>query len=336
MIKKYDKDTIELLGKTTYYVALSAVQKCIRRGDPTRAVNFAKVAWRINPYRLWNRLWTILYEDCGRDLPTLLMFYKHRGGGYEFENLIPLIVQMANADKSRESNLLSYWLGGEFLDKDLLHAATVGTIHHRLVEILDEWTRTEFHAYSIWDYGVGNSNLDWTIEVAERSIQFDWEKFGRGSPYFFMQDTCEVSGTFSECGHLTILDNWMPSEAIDCHTMPGKQANRTFIKYHPETDYPGVKYDIPDGLGEWLFWHEGWLYRHSKPYQGLDFFGLFQQMQNIEHLGKAYNLVTEEATASMKRVIEEMHKIRLWTMQNSFKRDFDALKWAYADQWVIV
>lgn len=334
MLQKYDKETVEQIGKTSYYVAISAMQKCVRRGDVTRAVNFAKVGWRMNPHRCFSRLWTILYEDCGRDLPAMLAFFKHRKGGFEFENIVNLIVKLAKATKSRETCLTSYWMKGQHYKKDVI-LQSIGADHAAtLIPLIDAFSAGRYNAYDAWDYGVGNENMDWTIELAERSEKFDWEKFGAASPYWFQAQYLNVPDTIHhEIEGDNYIDGWMPSSAIDCHTRPGKVIDSAFMKHNPASKYPGVEYKIDYGIGSWLFWHDGWKYNRMSKRTDIDIFDIWLDCELVDNFGPARLYFTEQAVESMAKVIEDIQGLRHWVVTKSFKQDFDWLKYCYADQW---
>lgn len=337
-IEKYDKQFKEELGKTAYYVGISALQKCIRRGEAERAVNFAKLCWRMEPHRLFCRLWTILGEDCGRDIPALLAFYKHRGGGFQFEPLVNLVVALANARKSREVCLTAYWLKGDTLRPAILAAAVQGTVHEKLTELIQRWDGPEGQ-FSLWDYGVGDANLDWTIDVAERSGKFDWEKFCPAIPYFTMTDTRELTGkVYDEGGPLTIYDDFLPLEALDIHTRPGKHAINVFAKYRQDWLQ---SFGLPitgQNLGTNVFWMEGWLYRNYCPYRSLDIIGLWDQMEYMQcqsppcYAGE----MKQRTMANMtEHVLPELNKCRAWLIgeDETYRNDLARMKTAYYDQY---
>lgn len=328
-IEKFTKEYVDLLGKTSYYLSISAVQKCVRRGDVTRAVNFAKVAWRLNPHRLFSRLWTILYEDCGRDIPALLAFYKHRGGGFEFENIIPLIVKLAQAKKSRDVNCLSFMIRGHDLNRQLLEDELGNhPIHNKVVKLVDGYQQNEIQAYDIWDFGFGDSNFDWTIELAQRSEKFDWEKFGVGSPYFFMPQTYENNPTYCEEANVgDLYDDWFPLVAVDGHTRPGKICFGTYVRKnnmkHGETN---------DDMDWWMFYAEGWQYSRVMDYS-YPFHKLFDKMCKTPTGRPASDFANPEVIAYYKdKIIPDMNGLRCWLLDKS-KQDMLNFKWAYAEEW---
>ena len=330
-MEKYDTETSNEIGLTCYYVAISAVQKCIRRGDATRAVNFFKVAWRMNSWKAFSRLWTILYEDCGRDADILALFFRHRGGGYDFENLVALVAGMANAKKSRDVNCLSFILRDHDVKPSILEKELKGTKHERLIQLNAEYKREELDAYSIWDFGSGLCSFDWTIELAEKSLKFDWEKFCTGMPYFFMVDMIENGDIIDECGELSedeLFDDWLPLCAIDDHTRPGKICFSTYLKYRKD------KYANRETMGWWMFYHEGWMHNKLQPYS-YDFAGLFDKMVNIPTNISGESFRDPAATKHFREdVVPEMNKLRRWWVTKHGREDFDKLKKAYESEWV--
>jgi len=332
-VVKYSKPENEALGKGAYYLCVSALQKCIRRGDVLRAVNFAKVCWRINQYKLFSRLWTILLEDCGRDVLTLLEFYRYRAGFSTFEPLIPLIVRMCHADKNRDVWAASQIIRGhEKLNQPALEAALVGhPIHCRMIDLHRDWAEKEWYAFSVWDYGVGDANYDWTLELAERSFKWDWSKLGVGLPYFFMVETREAPATNSvaECGGVHLYDGWFPLEALDDHTRQGKICFGTYLKYR------AVHFgECREDMGWWVFCQEGWQYANLRSY-GFNFPGLVFSNWTLPSgalLSSCYQ--PEAAEHWHTAVVPELNQVRTWFLDKTCADEMERIKAAYFDQWI--
>jgi len=330
-LQKYTKEEKEKLGQTVYYVSISALQKCVRRGDKQGALNFAKICWRMEPYRLFSRLFTILYEDCGRDLSALLTFYKYRGGYSNFENIIPLILAMVDAKKSREACLLSYVMRGTG-DQSRLDGYA-GTPFAGMIELCKTWPQRQFLTYDLWDYGVGDCNFDWTIELAERASKWDREMFCIGSPYWFQKGVFEEGRVYDECEPLIKYDGWLPLESLDAHTRPGKVVFGTYLKYRRENLPPCIDLDIEYGFGNYVFWHEGWKYRNYQPHASSGFEQLNYEMNQMPPIGTCLDMLSPERTQVMQElVLPELQKVRVWYCEKVMKDDFTNMKNAYFDQ----
>lgn len=331
-ISKYSKSDKDYLGKGAYYLAVSALQKCVRRGDVLRAVNFGKLCWRIEPYRLFSRLWTILFEDCGRDLPTLLAFYRYRAGFSQFEPLAQLIAMMCRAGKTRDVLAMAELIQGTNLTQSMLTLALQGhPIHSRVLDLNREWYDREWFAYSVWDYGVGDANYDWTLELAERGMKWDWSKFSIGLPYFFMRDTLEYPPTqpVVECGGVHLYRGWFPLEAVDDHTRQGKASFRVYLKYR-EVHFGETLEDF----GDWVFFQEGWKYTNLRPYS-YDFFSLLNSMRTSKSGIVMSNFTEPEVTAHWQRdVLPELNRVRTWFLNKTCCDEMDRIKVAYYDQWI--
>ncbi len=333
MIAAYDKAKKEDLSLNAYYLAISALQKCVRRGDVERAVNFGKICWRMEPYRLFARLWTILYEDCGRDLPALRTFFRYREGYKSFEQIIPLIVAMAKANKSRDSACLSSIIRGATVIPTVFFAE-IGQhpIHKRVLDFYKNWPDGEWSLYDPWDYGVGETNYDWTIELAERSTKWSREGFGVGSPYFFMRDTYRTEPTVNEVpGIGELYEDWFPMVAVDTHTRPGKMALGTYLKHRE-----GKFGETPKDFDWWVFHLEGWRYVRSEPYE-FDFTQLCFKMQSIPS-GRLSTIFYEPGVQEYydTTVLPELHKVREWVLNKMHLDMMKKFKEAYLDDWVSV
>lgn len=334
-IVKYDKAAKEALGKTCYYLSVSAMQKSIRRGETERAINFAKVVWRMEPYRLFARMWTVLFEDCGRSTSALLAFYKYRGGYSTFEKLVPLIRVMSEAQKSREAVWLSQWLKGRNFDSEAFTKVVYSTYHESLIQLIRDFPLNGVDSYSIWDFGVGDSNFDWTIELAERSLKFDYEKIGEGVPYWFnvfAQEEPRVSQ--DEVGPLALYDGFFPLEAADAHTGPGQHAIHATLKYKSrELKSYGLSCEY-DMVAKYLFIFEGWKYRNYNPYHSLDFDRLGREMEYFEHTQCSHAAVVDTQETQFAKVLPDLLNTRRWLLSREYHSDMTKLKTAYFDQYL--
>ena len=325
MITKLDKERKQELGKFPYYVALSAMQKAIRCGREVHAVNFAKVVWRYEPYKGFSRLWTILFEDVGRDINALLTFFKYRGGYSKFENLIPLIRALAHGRKTGDVGFATSLIRSP-VNEQKFYELTKGTVHEKLYELRKRWETEGLEAYSVWDYGVGDTNYDWTIELAERSFTWDHEKFATAVPYFFTIDRFQITPDIhiqNEIGdEEEDYEGWFPLRALDTHTYPGKMAYSTYLKYRP---HPLIL--DSNELGKLIFIYEGCLRNNAEAYNP-------SITRIIYGCGAWSKYITEEYKALMETVLPEMAKVRTWVLKNVFAEDMRKLRTIYKESWV--
>jgi hypothetical protein len=336
MIPKYTPEEKARFGKNAYYISLSALQKCIRRGHEQEAVNFAKVAWRIEPYKMFARLWTILYEDCGRDSNALIAFYRYKEGYSKLEPLLMLVSAMCRAGKSRESCYLSHWMVGRDIEREIFKKELENTPHYQsLTDLIGRYHSSGMEVYDIWDFGVGNANFDWTIELADRSTKWDREQMGLGSPYFFTMIAREPAqaGT-DECGPCTFYNGWLPLEAIDVHTRPGQHAVRAVLKYRAKeiSELP-LSLDY-ENFGSMMFIWEGWKYRNYQPYRGLDFELLGRKMDFWQNYNCSGVAALQHLKPRFDSLLPEINQCRSWLLGNDYKNEVDLLKEAYFDNFI--
>jgi len=326
-LQPYSKD--EKPNKNCYYVAISCLQKCVRRGWVEGAVNWAKVAWRIDPYRLFCRLWTITFEDCGRDLETLLALYRHRGGGKKWEPIAKLVEQMAGGTHCRavsHASLIMKKIGE--INTSHLFDCLKDTEHRRFINLCSDWDSEEpnWDIYDVWDYGIGGKNYDWTIELAQRAKTFDWSAFGWSLPYFFQRSTfCPTETVSDECEPLTLWNDFLPLEALDVHTQPGKLAIGILYKHNP------LDYFTKDQAGDALFFAEGWLLRNHSPYP-YDWARLLCELRKDDNPGGswAWYLDPEVVAHTKADLIPEILSIREWMLEKgSMVKDGERLQIEY-------
>lgn len=331
MLEKFTKEEKAVVGLGPYYLSVSAFQKCVRRGDINRAVNFAKVCWRMEPYRFFSRMWTVIFEDCGRDLPTLLALYKFRSGYSKFEDLVPLICLMCKAQKSRDSAYASFIVRGDQVKPLVLNnALATHPKHNKLLELYKAWPDRGYDSYSVWDFGAGDTNFDWTIELAERAKSFDREGFSAGSPYFFMADNFETCQGFDEVPDIGALwDGWFPMVAADTHTRAGKVSVGTLLKHHPSPFG-----ENSDEMGEGLFILEGWLYRNAIR-TDFDFQSLYESMWTTPQGNPVLNFRhPDRMRYYQEQVLPELMNVREWYLSTVAGAEMEMLKRIYADQWI--
>jgi hypothetical protein len=302
--------------QTVYYVAISAMQKCIRRCEPAKAVAFAKICWDEEPYRLWARLWTVLFEDCGRNIKALRMFYEYKDGYSDFSTLAPLIVELAEGYHTKDVNCLSRVPKRMNITPLLLHGA-VKDKHPKVLSLYEKYQHSKFEVYDAWDFG----EYAWVIDVAERSLSYDREQMGISAPYFWMTDTIQTEETpDDEVGPSTLLNGFLPAEALDVHTRPGKMAMSVYQKNcKPNSDRKL--------FGLYLHFADGWCLRNRATYN-FDFVKLRFDMEpyNTPTKNGAYFFQDNVLDYTRNEVLPELNKTRLWVMDKPFKNQMDELK----------
>lgn len=124
--------TVEPLPVSSW-VAMSAMQKGIRRGDVDLALRAASTLLKSDPAKLWRRLAGIVFEDVGlASVETIRLVmavmtgknFRQRFGG-EWTVASRLVVQMAAAPKCRASDDL-LWAIAEYHELNDLRASLAG------------------------------------------------------------------------------------------------------------------------------------------------------------------------------------------------------------------
>lgn len=216
--------------KNAYYIALSGLQKAIRRNDLVLALISAKVAHEIDPFRLFRRMHTIAFEDCSMSFNVLdFLRYpaaKHGFGSFkDWEYIRKFVGLMVKCPKTQEPCRFTY-MGRQdikYLPKECMDWA----------EQLFEYDDFECYIDTI------DPSLHWVIDVCENGQKkYDkWEKCSCFIPYFvgkygFAEDHIdriidEYSGSNCEDA---LIENLLYCSAIDRHTRPGAIALNGLIK----------------------------------------------------------------------------------------------------------
>jgi hypothetical protein len=296
------------VSPNVYYMSISAMQKCIRRSMPDEAVRFAYVAWKCNKYRLFCRLWTVLFEDCGRNELALRAMYDHMSGYQEFEPLEFLVRCMAVGPKDRSVFSLSYIIGGKSLKPIFLHSVIKNhPVHKRVGDIVGRWHEEKTNVFDVLpDY-------TWVVELAARSESWDWEKGGIATPYFFNTETYqkprEACNRVHLCEPCTLYQDFFPLESVDCHTMPGKACCRIFTKKLPGKSAKDIE--------NYFFYHEGCKIRDGDFYN-YRFFLLDTDMSGYGHYLKPLE--------NMEDHLKEMNEVRTWYLDKNLSGDMRDIK----------
>ena len=308
---------------TVYYLSISAMQKCIRRNDAVNAIRYGWMAWSQKPELLWKRLWTVLFEDCGRNINAMKAFYTHRTGYRSFEEIGELIRTMAVGPKSKDSNSLSRLIMRKKVSPiKMARVLRKSKKHCRVLELADEWSTKRMAMYDNYEMSKG---LDWVIDVAERSLTFDREYLGVGAPYFWMKGYKYTKGEpVDEVGPLTYLNGWFPLEALDQHTRPGKYAYTVFLKHER------LKYMTRDTFKQFVWFNEGYLLQSKDAYK-YNFERLRFDCQTFDTESRTGACFFREDIGEYVRetILPELNKARKWVMLKSNRDDYVALKERY-------
>jgi len=322
------------MNKNIYYLASSAAQKCVRRGEAEAAVNFARVMWELDKFATWKRIWIWLSEDCCRNTKALKLFHGWTESSKLFEPMIPLIQAMAEGPKDRTGASLS-----AIIRMDQTSPVRIWThlkdqpIHKRVIDLMKDWGDRYFECYDVWDYDIGDNNYDWVIEVCERGSKYDREHFIVAIPYFFMKDTRDtIDKCVVECGPPTWYDNWFPLEAMDGHTRPGQSAFGVYCKHRK---FPKIGVTSGYGLKPYVFFNEGWLATQYCPYS-YNFINLWMDGVSKDTPQKVMSgyFNPEVRTYMQEEVLPELNNVRIWAIEKMFKEDFGLFKELYQKDFI--
>jgi len=139
-----------------------------------------------------------------------------------------------------------------------------------------------------------------------------------GCPYFFLDWVYETgSEPVDECGPLTMLDGWLPLEALDCHTRPGKSSYNIWAKNHGDGSMSGNE------LGNIAFYTEGGLHRNSVPYSFS-----FRHLQS--EMDDSVQYFSDDLRSWFENTVqEELNSIRTWVVHKQQRESFEVLKSLY-------
>ena len=337
MSKDLFGDTIEpkkkKVNQTVYYLSVSAMQKCIRRGETERAVNFARVAYGQQSYRAFCRLWTILFEDCGTSLEALQAFREYPLGSKEFEPLIPLVIAMSESTKDYNQVYVSDLVQGACYGKSLspvaLYLALKDTAHAPLVEWYKAWPERKLDIFDLLDY---DSSNEWIPKLCKIGCKFDRSNFAIGVPYLLCSGLSTVSSVKKVDVSTTLYRDFLPLEAADIHTRQGKFAYSVFLKNHWDK---GTKINR-DAMGEFVFYHEGVVHdrEYVRPFN-------FRQMvwdlvSSHEEIAYLADMFDPEQVERWESALPKVNDLRSWVLDNHYSEDMDILQSEYEKDFINV
>jgi hypothetical protein len=242
-----------------YYLALSALQKCVRRGDLSGALRFAKAAWLENSLGLHSRLFTILFEDCGRDLSTLKAFSESSFSHKDLDAVLHLVGVLARSGKSHDSFGASWYVCRRY-DYD-----SIPEKYSKLDYLRERWSFTGLDTYD--SLGIPES-LSWMPRFLGVAARYDRESLSPAAMYLSAIDcTSENSFTFvDECGEAANIDGF-PLFALDKHTRPGLHILSLLADYLTKFSVCTL-----EDLGMYVFLREGcYLKNKMVSADGVDF-----------------------------------------------------------------
>jgi len=212
-------EKMQKIGRDTAFLAMSALQKAIRRGRSDLAVLAARAVFLHSPFMLWRRLWTICGEDCARDWGLIETMAGLPKTAYkDWQAMKSLTVQAAEAIKSGEAaSFVALW--DWFNRPDMLPG-----------ELAEEATAIEA---GDWPDDVPS----WMHTFMRRSLKF--ENFHLFLPAIFRA----VDGRMPDQDDLTddAVSGFDPDEtfedllllsAVDQHTRPGSIIVAKWAKEH--------------------------------------------------------------------------------------------------------
>ena len=331
---------------TSPWIAMSLMQKAIRRGDSHTALSAAASLLQIAPQRLWRRIGCITFEDVGvADLEcaglvtaalTSKAMRKQLGGEWAVASLV--VEKMADANKNRSADDLLMTV--EQLPQLAAERSMFATMpEQRLREIIFGCPDLHKRALALWYLmgttrwssnvlaeRKGNSDLAFAT-LAEHGVspsviaitKMGFRKTGEMLAPFMALLTLEngMRGKAVRNDTLPIigLAGNIPSYALDTYTREGKQAFAGFLNTNAETA-SWINENRPKGarlrlLGELVFRVEGGQLIRRKAGSAAD---ALRQQYEIDCLGT----FPEEAStllALMRKDIGQLNACRAQVME---------------------
>jgi len=257
----------EKITKAAYYLLISGMQKAIRFGMPEVAVNLARVAHSIEPFRLFKRLWTVLFEDCGLNRSAMDKFQVSTLSYKKFDEMIPMIREMASGVKSRDSiGAAAFAKGGSVPTEAVMEVLSANdcTDLPELAKIWDEDEKSVQDMYRPEDLVLEEPQR--LLNFVERGVKMDYECGGVAVPWFFTKKHYKPElSVKDETVNTELYCGFYPMAAIDEHTWPGKMVLAALKK---RVEMPEV---VEQGNTEmWLEWcmfyYEGSVHKRELKY----------------------------------------------------------------------
>ena len=204
---------------TIYYVAISGLQKCVRRGDFEGASRMWRVASRIKAKEAHARLYTILFEDCGRDYRCLQFFHNWRGSLKSTDDGLRLVKALCESTKSRDAHAASKFITGKApITSYVRSTINFSKYWANLGWVQASWNSQGFDVYNKFKFV---PEKQWVVDFCINTSKYDRSSMSASIPMFHAIDCTEVYQQVpEECG-LNEYYEGIPLEALDKHTRPG-------------------------------------------------------------------------------------------------------------------
>lgn len=300
-----------------YYMAISAFQKCVRRSMTEEAVRFAKVAWNLEPYRLYARFHTVLVEDCAWDLELLRKFHYTKFTTNDWSDMEHLIREMCKSKRADNSTTcLSLMITGNDPPKESVIKYLVDNDMDDILTLRNDWI---LYRYGWYDEGRIPEDMMWLVDACERSTKFDREKLAVCIPALVNHygiDAINNAPVINECPDTHMIDEWLPAPAMDGHTRPGLMAIRVLFS-RLERPLPAIH---DKGL---VFYYEGGL-RNDKT----DLFTGFKDAYFEDYQNVIFKSSQVESFYN-KYVKNDLNEVREWVVHSKMKDEFEVFKQMY-------
>jgi hypothetical protein len=250
-----------------------------------------------------------LFEDCCSRPDLILKFNSSRGKYKDFSDIEQLVIALAKSKKTQESVYASWLLEA---DQKILreNIAKFGMAEFTFMGLRENWASLEFDSYTRFEY-----IPPMLVDICSGAKAFTREGFNKTAPYiatlFEGRDTVKDDVNLDK--HL-LIDDFLPSSALDKHTRVGGFATRLFAS----------KYELPfdkANLDRVLFLNEG-MYCKDR----LIDIGFMQTWYETMDSGKAWaackSKLHEDWFAS---AYKDLNSLRVWAL-GTIKDDYEYMK----------
>jgi hypothetical protein len=286
-----------------YYVAISGLQKAVRRGLKSTAVSLAEIAWQIEPYRLYRRLHTILYEDCPTNLAALRWVYDHPMDSRKWDTIEAAVSAMCDGSTNLEVMYLSHIITHKSDVPEQLRDYLKASRFSEVLELREKWQETELYP----DLG----EYEWIMDLIDRTKRLDGEDCWVAVPLFWKTVGGErCSDVVDEAPETDMLYDVLPACAIDGHTRPGKIAFSAFFKYRSRLWASRADKPI-------FYWYEGRLRNKCEQWLA-DFPNKYVPTQEMFN---GMGILENSTTAYFEKIKPEINVVRDWVFKTQFSGD---------------
>jgi hypothetical protein len=296
------------VSKNSYYIAISGLQKAIRRGNAHAAVACTFVAWKHDKHKLFRRLFTVLFEDCGRDGSAVLEVAKIAPRHNDWESIEKFVRVMVASGKSREQG------GLQFIFNNLDDFADLAVVPREYEKIARMNDLDELPDHPIAAFCQRYGNLDWEKQALFVFLTNQIDGFNEPA---FQPDEDLIGADI-------VWHNTIFYSALDLHTRYGAIAEGTWMKQNREAlEGFGLDLESRDSRRLYMFWHFSGLLK-NKYEDNLGFFAGW-----VDWFRK--NVTPEFLTGKMWEWLrsgpaEQMFELRKWAFDKfcqDVKIEFD-------------